>query len=82
MQVLGLRLFRISALLTPSGRPKRFLEIAAQLDCKNLRIAIILGDDLRNVFSSDEIRNHPTIEGLEINDQEIIAANAYLEQDR
>ena len=38
----------------------------------------MIGDDLLRIFSNDEIRDHPTIEGLEIGDQKIIAANAYL----
>ena len=74
----GIKIVSNFGAANPIGAAKKISEIATQLECKNLRIAIILGDDLLNVFSDNEIRDHPTIEGLEISDQEIIAANAYL----
>ncbi|MBH69470.1 MAG: hypothetical protein CMM58_14035 [Rhodospirillaceae bacterium] len=62
----------------PIGAARKISEIADELGCKGIRIAIVQGDDLLKVMSNLEIRNHQTIEGLEIGDNEIIAANAYL----
>ena len=62
----------------PIGAAKKISAMAAEINCPNLRIAVVIGDDLLRIFSNDEIRGHPTIEGLEIGDQKIIAANAYL----
>jgi hypothetical protein len=56
----------------------KIAEIAHQLGCKNMKIAIVEGDDLLQVMSNQDIQNHPTIEGLEIGDNEVLAANAYL----
>ena len=53
-------------------------EIADQLGCKNIKIAIVEGDDLLQVMSSQDIQNHSTVEGLEIGDNEVVAANVYL----
>lgn len=62
----------------PLGAAKKIAEIATELACNNLRIAVVFGDDLLQIMSNDDIRDHPTIEGLEIGDNKIIAANAYL----
>ena len=62
----------------PRGGAMKIAEIADQLGCKNIKIAIVEGDDLLQVMSNQDIQNHPTIEGLEIGDNEVLAANAYL----
>ena len=64
----GIKIVSNFGAANPIGAAKKISEIATQLECKSLRIAIILGDDLLNVFSDYEIRDHPVIEGLEISD--------------
>jgi len=62
----------------PVGAAKRIHAIAEELGVEDLKIAVVLGDDLLQVYSADAIRELPTMEGISLGDQEIIAANVYL----
>ncbi len=62
----------------PHGGAKKISEIARELGCGEIRIAIIEGDDLFQVMSDEQIRSHSTIEGLDIGENEVVAANVYL----
>lgn len=53
-------------------------KIANEKNIKNLRIAIVNGDDLLPIYSKQYIRSQPVIEGVVIGGEDIIAANAYL----
>ena len=62
----------------PMGGAKRVHELAAELGVKDLRVAVVLGDDLLAFMDGDEVAALPTIEGISIDGKEIVAANAYL----
>lgn len=62
----------------PLGGAKRVHALAREMGIKDLKVAVVLGDDLLGVMSQREIRALPTMEGLDTGTQEIIAANAYV----
>lgn len=62
----------------PVGGAKRVHALAREMGIDDLKVAVVLGDDLLETLSADEIRALPTIEGLETGSQAIIAANAYI----
>lgn len=62
----------------PVGGAKRVHALAREMGIKGLKVAVVLGDDLLEIMSADDIRALPTIEGLETGSQEVIAANAYI----
>ncbi len=62
----------------PLGGAKRTHELAKELGIKGLRVAVVLGDDLLGFMGADEVASLPTIEGVNIDGKEIVAANAYL----
>ncbi|MDA1310368.1 MAG: DUF1446 domain-containing protein [Proteobacteria bacterium] len=74
----GIRIVSNFGAANPMGGAAKIAEIARELGCSGLKIAVVEGDDLFQCLSEEEIRNYPTIEGLEIGDNEVIAANAYL----
>lgn len=62
----------------PVGAAKRIHAIAHNSGIKDLKISVVLGDDLLGIYSADDIRALPTIEGISIADRDVVAANAYL----
>lgn len=74
----GIRIVSNFGAANPAGGARKIAEIAREVGCPSLRIAIVEGDDLFQVLSENDIREIPTIEGLEIGDNEVVAANAYL----
>lgn len=62
----------------PIGAAKRVHAIAQAQGVQDLKIAVVLGDDLLGVYSADDIRALPTMEGISLGDREIVAANVYL----
>jgi len=62
----------------PVSAAKRVHAIAKELGIKNLRVGVVLGDDLLGVYSADTVRELPTMEGISVGDRDIIAANVYL----
>ena len=62
----------------PAGAAKRLHELAQELELPPLRIAIVVGDDLTTILSTDDIGAMETIEGVSISGKEIVAANTYL----
>jgi len=62
----------------PMGGAKRVHELATELGIKELRVAVVLGDDLLAFMDGDAVAALPTIEGVSIDGKEIVAANAYL----
>ncbi len=62
----------------PIGAANRIIEIAHNKNIKKPKIAVVLGDDILNYMSEKEIINSPTMEGLDIKNSQITAANVYL----
>ncbi len=62
----------------PRGAARRILQIAASQGIQDLTVAVVDGDNLLEFMGESEIRSASTIEGIEIGDREILAANAYL----
>ena len=60
------------------GAAKRILEIAKKQNTKKPTIGVVLGDDLLDYMSNDEILDSPTMEGLDFSNNKITAANVYL----
>ncbi len=62
----------------PIGAAKRIMEIANDKKINKPKIAVVLGDDILNYMSEHDILNSPTMEGLDIKNTQITAANVYL----
>ena len=62
----------------PIGAAKRIIEIAQNKKVRKPKIGVVLGDDILNYIDEDEILNSPTMEGLDIKNTKITAANVYL----
>ena len=62
----------------PIDAAQRVHEIAKNNMIHDLKVSIVSGDNLLAEHSVESIREKKTIEGISIQDREIIAANAYL----
>ena len=62
----------------PLGAAKRILEIAKKQNTRPPKIGVVVGDDLLEYMSSEEILSSPTVEGLDFSNNKITAANVYL----
>ncbi|MDG2458657.1 MAG: acyclic terpene utilization AtuA family protein, partial [Alphaproteobacteria bacterium] len=62
----------------PLGAAKRILEIAKKQNTRPPKIGVVIGDDLLEYMSSEEILSSPTVEGLDFSNNKITAANVYL----
>ena len=62
----------------PLGAAHRVHQLARELGLDAPKVAAVSGDDLLGVMGPDEIRALPTIEGLDMGDAGIVAANAYI----
>lgn len=62
----------------PAGAAKSVHALAAEMGLPPLRVAIVVGDDLTTIMSTDDIGAVETIEGVSISGKEIVAANTYL----
>ena len=56
----------------------RILEIATEQGIDDLQVAVVEGDDLLEALGADEIRGLPTLEGLSLGGEALVAVNAYL----
>lgn len=74
----GVRIVTNLGAANPAGAAKRVHELVAELGLPPVRIAIVVGDDLTTVMSTDDIGALETIEGVSIGGKEIVAANTYL----
>ncbi|MDE0811039.1 MAG: DUF1446 domain-containing protein, partial [Alphaproteobacteria bacterium] len=74
----GIKIVSNFGAANPTGGARKIAEIARELGCPEIKIAIVEGDDLFQFLSEDDIRAIPTIEGLEIGVNAVVAANAYL----
>jgi len=62
----------------PQGAAKRIHQLARELGIEGLKIAVVSGDDLLELYSPQDIQELPTMEGISLGGREIVAANAYL----
>lgn len=74
----GIRIVANLGNANPLGGARRTLALAGELGITGLRVKVVLGDDLLACMTPDALRALPTIEGLAVGKQEILAANAYL----
>ncbi|MEQ8228616.1 MAG: acyclic terpene utilization AtuA family protein [Rhodospirillales bacterium] len=74
----GVRIVANLGNANPLGGAKKTLELARELGVEDLRVAVVLGDDLLSFMSGDEVAALPAVEGVSIAGKEIVAANAYL----
>ncbi len=74
----GIRIVSNFGAANPRGAAARIHEIARETGIRGLRVAVVEGDDLLAAMSSAEIRRWPTMEGLDVGNEELVAANAYL----
>jgi len=74
----GIRIVTNMGSANPVGGAKRVLELARGLGLKKLRVAAVTGDDLLAVMSEAQVREQPTLEGIDIGNRPILAANTYL----
>ena len=62
----------------PQAAAARIQTIASQQGCRVPKVAYVLGDDLLQTLSADEVLEHDFIEGTQTGRGELVAANAYL----
>ena len=74
----GLRIVANLGNANPLGGARRVRALARELGVADLRVAVVLGDDLLAFMTAEEIAGLPTIEGLSIDGKALVAANAYL----
>ncbi|MCO5091329.1 acyclic terpene utilization AtuA family protein [Bosea sp. (in: a-proteobacteria)] len=74
----GIRIVCNSGAANPRAAAALVFGIARELGLEGLRVGLIEGDDLLGMVSEQEIRAWPTIEGLPLGDEPLIAANVYL----
>lgn len=65
----------------PFGAAAKIRSWAIELGCPNLKIAVVAGDDLRDMFSSADFARMETDGALLRDEPAIVAANAYLGAD-
>ena len=74
----GVRIVANLGNANPLGGARRVQALARELGVADLRVAVVLGDDLLAFMTAEEIADLPTIEGLSIDGKALVAANAYL----
>lgn len=74
----GVRIVTNMGGANPRAAARRVHALAKELGVTELKVAVVLGDDLLGYMDADAIRSLPAIEGIATGDRAIIAANAYL----
>ena len=74
----GIRIVSNFGAANPAGGAEKVLEIAREEGVQGLTVAVVEGDDLTEVMSETDLREHPTVEGLDMQDGRLVAANVYL----
>ncbi|OED39146.1 hypothetical protein AB833_16545 [Chromatiales bacterium (ex Bugula neritina AB1)] len=62
----------------PAAAASRTLVLAKELGIDSLRVGVVTGDDLLERMSPEQISHLSTIEGTDVKDRELLAANAYI----
>lgn len=73
----GVRIVSNFGAANPSAAARKIMEIAREVGCPDIKVAVVSGDDILSVMGEDGIRAHDTIEGLEMG-EDLVAANVYL----
>jgi hypothetical protein len=74
----GIRIVANFGAANPIGAGELIVELGRELGLPDLRVGVVVGDDLLEYVDEATIRSWPLIEGLPIQDEPLIAANAYL----
>lgn len=74
----GIRIVTNMGSANPLGAARRVLELAGELGIRGLKVAAVTGDDLLATMPESQIRGQPTMEGIELPDRPMLAANVYL----
>jgi len=77
----GIRIVTNMGAANPLGAARRVQALARELGIDGLRVAALTGDNLLETMPAEEVRNQPLIEGLDVGERPILAANAYLGAD-
>lgn len=75
---LGVRIVTNMGAANPEGAAMQVAELARGLGVEGLRIAAVVGDDLKDRLSAEDLGRYEVIEGGGIAGRPVIAANAYL----
>ena len=75
---LGVTIVSNAGAANPRGAAKRVHEIASEEGIDDLKVAVVLGDDLTEVMSSEDISALPTMEGPTFAGRPLVSANVYL----
>jgi hypothetical protein len=75
---LGVRIVSNMGAANPVGAAKRVRSIADELGVTDLKVAVVTGDDVTALMTTEEIAATPTMEGIGFDGRPIIAANVYL----
>ncbi len=74
----GIRIVTNMGAANPLGAARRVHALARELGVRGLKVAAVTGDDLLENLSEQEIRDEKIIDGIELGDRPLVAANAYL----
>lgn len=74
----GIRVVSNFGAANPTAGAKKILDMAKEEGVEGLKVAVVEGDDLTTVMSETDIRGHKAVEGLEMPEGRLVAANVYL----
>jgi len=74
----GIRIVTNMGAAHPVAGARRVQALAREIGCPPPRVAVVLGDDLRTSLSDEEIRALPQMDGGDLIDRPLVAANAYV----
>ena len=62
----------------PAAAARKIRQIAGELGISELKVAVVEGDDLSEVLDEAGVRAHAPVEGLDMPETPLVAANVYL----
>ncbi len=74
----GVRIVSNLGAAHPVAGARRVQALARELGLAPPRVAVVLGDDLRETLADDQLRAYPRLDGAAFLDRQITAANVYL----
>ncbi len=74
----GIRVVSNFGAANPTAGARKILDMAKEEGVAGLKVAVVEGDDLTTVMSETDIRGHKAVEGLEMPEGRLVAANVYL----
>ena len=63
----------------PMGAARSIAHLARDLGLDDLKIGVVLGDDIRGKVSLDDLEVYEADEGIDVHDGALVSANAYLD---